>query len=380
MPTVSSSLRVLVIEDDAASRQAIAEALRESHHTVFEAADGPAGLAIALKERLDAVVLDLKLPRMDGIQLLSKLRDVKDVPVIVVSARRTTDDRVEALELGADGRTVTLTAGTHPFRLDYQHVRAARAALAIGIRGIGLPAQSFTYVDPNTKPKIAPSIPLAPGDRPRLQRGFVPYEPKKRLYAISVGSPTGAHFAYDFETGSLLRVWRGGFIDVADMWESRGESQLAQPSGPALTLNHKPTVALLESFAHDWPDAPEPLWSSQGYTLAPDGTPTFLGKLAQLDVRDTLVPGADGRSLTRTLVFNGRNTSWETYVLVAEADVITAQPGGKGWIIGDRTYYIDLPKGGPLHPTVRTRNGRQQLVVPLSGGKVDRTLTYTLVW
>ena len=102
MPTVSSSLRVLVIEDDAASRQAIAEALRESRHTVFEAADGPAGLAIALKERLDAVVLDLKLPRMDGIQLLSKLREVKDVPVIVVSARRTTDDRVEALELGAD--------------------------------------------------------------------------------------------------------------------------------------------------------------------------------------------------------------------------------------------------------------------------------------
>ena len=79
-------------------------------------------------------------------------------------------------------------------------------------------------------------------------------------------------------------------------------------------------------------------------------------------------------------MFNGRNTSWETYVLVAEADVITAQPGGNGWIIGDRTYYIDLPKGGPLHPTVRTRNGRQQLVVPLSGGKVDRTLTYTLVW
>ena len=102
MPTLPSSLRVLVIEDDAASRQAIAEALRESLHTVFEAADGPAGLEIALKESLDAVVLDLKLPRMDGIRLLSKLREAKQVPVIVVSARRTTDDRVEALELGAD--------------------------------------------------------------------------------------------------------------------------------------------------------------------------------------------------------------------------------------------------------------------------------------
>ncbi len=102
MPTVASSLRVLVIEDDAASRQAIAAALRELRHTVFEAADGPTGLEIALKERLDAVVLDLKLPRMDGIHLLRKLREAKQVPVIVVSARRTTDDRVEALEIGAD--------------------------------------------------------------------------------------------------------------------------------------------------------------------------------------------------------------------------------------------------------------------------------------
>ena len=102
MPTLPSSLRVLVIEDDTASRQAIAEALREAQHTVFEAADGAAGLASALKESLDAVVLDLKLPRMDGIELLSKLRAAKQVPVIVVSARRTTDDRVEALELGAD--------------------------------------------------------------------------------------------------------------------------------------------------------------------------------------------------------------------------------------------------------------------------------------
>jgi CheY-like chemotaxis protein len=48
MPTLPSSLRVLVIEDDAASRQAIAEALRESRHTVFEAADGAAGLVIVV--------------------------------------------------------------------------------------------------------------------------------------------------------------------------------------------------------------------------------------------------------------------------------------------------------------------------------------------
>ncbi len=99
---MQSSLLVLVIEDDPASRSAIVKSLRESRHTVFEAADGVTGLEIARTELLDAVVLDLMLPRMDGIRLLRELRQTNRVPVIVVSARRTEDDRVEALDLGAD--------------------------------------------------------------------------------------------------------------------------------------------------------------------------------------------------------------------------------------------------------------------------------------
>lgn len=102
MPGRLSSLRVLVIEDDSASRLAIAQSLRESRHTVFEAADGVTGLHVARTEPLDAVVLDLMLPRMDGIELLRELRTTSRVPVIVVSARRSEDDRVGALDLGAD--------------------------------------------------------------------------------------------------------------------------------------------------------------------------------------------------------------------------------------------------------------------------------------
>jgi two-component system OmpR family response regulator len=102
MASIPSSLRVLVIEDDSASRLAIVRALREAQHTVFEAADGVTGLEIARGESLDAVVLDLMLPRMDGIRLLTELRQTSRVPVIIVSGRRTEDDRVEALDLGAD--------------------------------------------------------------------------------------------------------------------------------------------------------------------------------------------------------------------------------------------------------------------------------------
>ena len=161
---------------------------------------------------------------------------------------------------------------------------------------------------------------------------------------------------------------------------TRSPPQWSRLDRPALTLNAKPTVALLERSAYDWPDTPDALWSSQGYTLAADGSPTFLSKLGDLSIRDRITPAADGRSLTRTLTLVGRNTSWETHILLAEAATITPQPDGRGWIVGDRAYYLDLPKDSALKPTVRTRQGRQQLTIPISGGKVDRTLTYSLVW
>jgi two-component system OmpR family response regulator len=97
-----SPLRILVIEDDAASRAALAQCLREEQCIVFGAADGDAGLELALREPLDLVVLDLMLPKLDGIHLLEKLRQRSDVPVIVVSAKRGELDRIEALDLGAD--------------------------------------------------------------------------------------------------------------------------------------------------------------------------------------------------------------------------------------------------------------------------------------
>jgi two-component system OmpR family response regulator len=105
MPAVqppSTQPHILVIEDDTASRTALAQCLREEQYIVFEAADGLAGLELAGREAPQLVILDLMLPKLDGIHLLEKLRQTSAVPVIVVSAKRGENDRVEALNLGAD--------------------------------------------------------------------------------------------------------------------------------------------------------------------------------------------------------------------------------------------------------------------------------------
>lgn len=98
----STQPRILVIEDDTPSRTALAQCLREEQYVVFEAADGLAGLELASREAPQLVILDLMLPKLDGIHLLEKLRQTSAVPVIVVSAKRGENDRVEALNLGAD--------------------------------------------------------------------------------------------------------------------------------------------------------------------------------------------------------------------------------------------------------------------------------------
>ena len=98
----SLPLRVLVVEDAESSRRTLAEALRHEGCSVLEAGDGVVGLEIAAREPIDLVVLDLVLPRLDGEHMLARLRPGNDVPVIVVSAKRGEDDRVAALDLGAD--------------------------------------------------------------------------------------------------------------------------------------------------------------------------------------------------------------------------------------------------------------------------------------
>lgn len=95
-------IRVLVIDDEAAAREAVARGLRDAGYEVAEAADGTAGLELAIRDRPDLVLLDLRLPGLDGEQVLARLRQESRVPVIVISAKRTEDDRITSLDLGAD--------------------------------------------------------------------------------------------------------------------------------------------------------------------------------------------------------------------------------------------------------------------------------------
>lgn len=94
--------RVLVVDDEPALLRALAINLRAAGWEVETAADGRSGLAAAAATHPDVVLLDLGLPDLDGTEVIEGLRGWTQVPVVVLSARQHGDDKVEALDLGAD--------------------------------------------------------------------------------------------------------------------------------------------------------------------------------------------------------------------------------------------------------------------------------------
>jgi DNA-binding response OmpR family regulator len=99
--------RVVVIEDEPAIRRGVVDALRASGYDVAEAADGGRGLQEAQRLGVDLVLLDLLLPVRDGIEVLTELRKVRPtLPVIILTAKGTEDDRVRGLKMGADDYVV----------------------------------------------------------------------------------------------------------------------------------------------------------------------------------------------------------------------------------------------------------------------------------
>ena len=119
-------MRVLLVEDEPAVRDAVERALRGAGHKADLAKEGPVGLEMALATPYDAVVLDLGLPGLDGVEVCRRLRAAgNQVPVLMLTARAAVRDRVEGLDAGADDYLMK------PFALDELLARIR----ALGRRG-----------------------------------------------------------------------------------------------------------------------------------------------------------------------------------------------------------------------------------------------------
>jgi two-component system OmpR family response regulator len=96
-------MRLLLVEDDATIAAYVAKGFKEAGFAVVHASDGPTGLELALGESFNAAVIDIMLPGLDGLSIIDEVRRRQiRMPVIILSAKRSVDDRVEGLKKGGD--------------------------------------------------------------------------------------------------------------------------------------------------------------------------------------------------------------------------------------------------------------------------------------
>ena len=96
-------MRILLVEDDLGTASFVAKGLRQAGFAVDHASDGQGGLHLALTESYDAAVVDIMLPKLDGLALIDELREKRVMtPVIVLSAKSSVDDRIKGLQAGGD--------------------------------------------------------------------------------------------------------------------------------------------------------------------------------------------------------------------------------------------------------------------------------------
>ena len=95
-------MRILIVDDDAPNVKMISFLLREEGYDVVSVDNGPAALELVDRERPDLIILDVMMPHMDGFEVCRRIRQRLDVPIIFLSAKGETADKVTGLQLGAD--------------------------------------------------------------------------------------------------------------------------------------------------------------------------------------------------------------------------------------------------------------------------------------
>ena len=231
-----------------------------------------------------------------------------------------------------------------------------------------LPSDGMVVADNTDNP-----IFLSAEAHPYLLRSFLNYGDKKLTHVISAGYPTRANYSYDLKSGALFQLWRGGFLDVTDMWHDRGEPQLAKPLGSVIVLSDAPALAVLTDDQAPWPDsAVFDEFRNTGYVLDEHRWASFGYEYKGMSVADKISALPDG-TLERTLMVTAAPE--RLYCRLAAGPSIVDE--GKGlYTIGNRSYYIRV--GEKYKPLIRQTKQGQELLIPID--KNQPTLTYSLIW
>ncbi len=136
---------ILVVEDDAPVRNLMVTTLKTHDYKYLTAANGSEAITLAASHNPDVIFLDLGLPDIDGIEVIRQIRTWSNMPIIVISARSEDDDKIEALDAGADDYL------TKPFSVEELLARLRVTVRRLALINTNKEADSSVYINGNLK-------------------------------------------------------------------------------------------------------------------------------------------------------------------------------------------------------------------------------------
>lgn len=304
----------------------------------------------------------------DGTQGGARLR-IGDREVLVHEGRR----RAATAE-------VELPAGSHAFTLETFKNREGRpASIALLAEGPGVVRQALHAESAIPRGSSSGPILVEPGSEPHVLRSFLQHEGEKRTHVISVGEPSGIHYSYDARQGAVLAAWRGPFLETTQMWEGRGEPQLAVPRGSVLAFSGQPALAMLADASAPWPDSigSERGYGFLGYDLDEARRPVFRYRLGGATVEDRLRPLDRRAGFTREIRATAPDGTGTVFHRLASGESIERMRDGSYRVDGQ--FYLVFPRGTP-DPILRPSGENQELLLPLTFRRGAATVVYDIVW
>jgi hypothetical protein len=294
------------------------------------------------------------------------------------------------LENGADNRwwsphtaEIDLQEGTHNITLTYFRGEDGDSpVLSLLAEGPGIEKHALhmsSAFPANIQNVYLPKL-IDPVDKPIVMHGFMQMPDRVHPHSAAVGFPEDVHFGIDLNNGSLMKMWKGDFLDVSTMWVGRGGGNLSLNEEAALTFNGAPAMAFLDRRDTAWPDSLQEnvSFDMHNYRFGDENQLMIKYQMNDIIFEDHMGPHNDGKELMRTIRITESESANNLYVRIAEGDSISELPNGL-FQINDKAYLINLGENIKSDSWIRSSGDRVELLVPVNTTE-NTEISYSFVW
>lgn len=277
---------------------------------------------------------------------------------------------------------VALSEGSYPLELVYfRGGRGGQPALSLQTEGPGI--RMHALQDAASFPVSRENVPflIDPVEDPIVFHGFMDVGDLIHTHTAAVGYPGDIHFAFDQNSGTLMKIWKGEFVNASTMWRGRGGGNLSLNEDAVITITGAPSLAYLDDSESAWPESLQEGidYRFNNYQFDGKGQLIFHYRLDDLEIEDQIVPANENRELTRTLTFRPESSHEDLYFRIVKGKEISRLPNGL-YQVDDKTYFIRLDAAENRQDAwIRSSGEGQELLIPVTDDD-DASFSYSYIW